>query len=129
MSLKALYKSRRLGSAIALIGMVFYAMLFPWHTVSQTSLWLAQAGIGTSAIPMCHREAPGEPAKPVQPVKQTHCPICSGFAALQLALTSSPVLLPLPRDFAVRFWPGTETDLAEASVLTPHNRGPPSLPV
>src|SRR6187200_2575515 len=88
MSLRALHKNRGVGAVIALIGMAFYAMLFPWHTVSQTYLQLAQAGAGTTTIPSCHREATGEPAKPAQPVKQTHCPICSGLAALQLALTS-----------------------------------------
>ena len=129
MSLRALHKNRGVGAVIALIGMAFYAMLFPWHTVSQTSLLLAQAGAGTPTIPSCHREATGEPAKPAQPVKQTHCPICSGLAALQLALTSPPVPLPLPPQFVGKFLHGTETNLAEASVLPPHNRGPPSLSV
>jgi hypothetical protein len=49
---------------MALIGMAFYAMLFPWHTVSQTAMLLAQAGLGTSAMPLCHGEAipAGEPS-------------------------------------------------------------------
>lgn len=122
MSLRALHKNRGVGAVIALIGMAFYAMLFPWHTVSQTSLLLAQAGAGTTTIPSCHREATGEPAKAAQPVKQ-------GLAALQLALTSPPVSLPLPPQFVGKFLHGTETNLAEASVLPPHNRGPPSLSV
>ena len=45
MSLRALHKNRGVGAVIALIGMAFYAMLFPWHTVSQTSLLLAQAAL------------------------------------------------------------------------------------
>jgi hypothetical protein len=109
--------------------MAFYAMLFPWHTVSQTSLLLAQAGVSITTIPSCHREAAGKPAKPAQPAKQTHCPICSGLAALQLALTNAPVSFPLPPQFVGKFLHATETNLAEALVLPPHNRGPPSLPV
>ena len=92
MSLQALHKNHGVGAVIALIGMAFYAMLFPWHTVSQTSLLLAHAGVGTTTIPSCHREATGELAKPAQPVKQTNSPICSGLAALQLALTNPPGL-------------------------------------
>ena len=122
MSLRALHKNRGVGAVIALIGMAFYAMLFPWHTVSQTSLLLAQAGAGTTTIPSCHREATGEPAKAAQQVKQ-------GLAALQLALTSPPVSLPLPPQLVGKFLHGTETNLAEASVLLRHNRGPPSLSV
>jgi hypothetical protein len=127
MSLRLLHKTRRVGGVIALVGMVFYAMLFPWHTVSQTTLLLAQAGVGTSIIPICHREATGEPAKPAQPTKQTHCPICNGFAAPQLALTSPPISLSLPTELVGKLLHSTEADLAEASGLTPHNRGPPSL--
>src|SRR4026209_2068950 len=70
MSLRALHKNRGVGAVIALIGMAFYAMLFPWHTVSQTSLLLAEAGADTTTIPSCHREATGEPAKAGPPRKQ-----------------------------------------------------------
>jgi len=51
MSLRALHKNRGVGAVIALIGMAFYAMLFPWHTVSQTSLLLAEAGADRTTIP------------------------------------------------------------------------------
>ena len=128
MSLAELHERRRSAAISALIGMAFYAMLFPWHTVSQTSIALAEAGFATNPVPICHTEAPSDPAKPAQTAKQTHCPICNGFAALQLALVSAPLSLPLRTVLASRFSPGIEDHLTEALVLAPHNRGPPSSP-
>jgi hypothetical protein len=108
--------------------MAFYALLFPWHTVSQTSIALAQAGIAASTAPICHTEASGDPAKPAQPAKQTHCPICSGFAALQFALAGASVALPLPPQASGKHTLGTEDHLADALVQAAQSRGPPPYP-
>ncbi len=125
MGLAEFHGRRRPAAISALIGMAFYALLFPWHTVSQTSMLLAQAGFSTSTVPICHTEAPGDPAKPGQPAKQTHCPICSGFAALQFALAGSPIALILPAQISGKHAFGTEDNLAEAAVRAPQSRGPP----
>jgi hypothetical protein len=126
MGLGELHKGRRPAAFLALIGIAFYAMLFPWHTVSQASILLAQAGLAANPVPICHTEAPGDPAKPAQPAKQTHCPICSGFAALQFALASASIELPLPSPTSGKHAFGTDDHLADALVQAPQSRGPPS---
>jgi hypothetical protein len=108
--------------------MAFYAMLLPWHAVSQTSLLLAHAGLAGRDVPMCHRDAatPVDPAKPEQPTKQTHCPICNGFAALQFAVAGTPIALPLPPQVTGKHALGSEDHLTDALVLAAQSRGPPS---
>ena len=128
MGLAEFHGRRRPAAISALIGMAFYAMLFPWHTVSQTSMLLAQAGFATSTVPICHTDVPGDPAKPAQPAKQTHCPICNGFAALQFALAGAPIALPLPPQVAGKHTFGSEDHLTDALVLAAQSRGPPSQP-
>jgi hypothetical protein len=115
------------GATIALVGMAFYAMLFPWHTVSQTAMLLAQAGLGTSAIPLCHGEATpaSDPAKNSRPSKQTHCPICSGFAALQLAAAGATVVVATPPAATIVLADGTQDHLTDALRHAPQSRGPP----
>ena len=126
MGLAEFHGRRRPAAISALIGMAFYAMLFPWHTVSQTSMLLAQAGFSTSTVPICHTEAPGDPAKPAQPAKQTHCPICNGFAALQFTLAGASIALVLPTQTSGKHVFGTEDHLADAVVRAAQSRGPPS---
>jgi hypothetical protein len=124
-ALAFMHRRRSVGAALALVGMALYAMLFPWHTVSQTSMLLAQAGLSTSAVPICHTEAPGDPAKPAQPTKQTHCPICNGFAALQFALAGASIALVLPAQPSGKHAFGAEDHLADAVVQAAQSRGPP----
>jgi hypothetical protein len=134
MSLGALYNRRRLASAIALIGMAFYAMLFPWHTVSQTALQLGQAELGLAAMPPCHEAsaaptqgAPSKDSKPAKP--RSHCPICSGFASLQITLAgASGFVIAAPEDAGSVSLPANE-HVAEVAPRTPQSRGPPSFPV
>ncbi|HMK40316.1 MAG TPA: DUF2946 family protein [Methyloceanibacter sp.] len=126
MGLAELHGRRRPAAISALIGMTFYAMLFPWHTVSQTSLLLAQAGFATSTVPICHTEAPGDPAKPAQPAKQTHCPICNGFAALQFALAGTSIAPVLPPQISGKHAFGTDDHLGDAVVQSAQSRAPPS---
>jgi hypothetical protein len=126
MGLAEVHGRRQPAAISALIGMAFYALLFPWHTVSQTSIALAQAGLAASLVPICHTEAPGDPARPAQPAKQTHCPICSGLAALQFALAGASIALPLPPQASAKHIFGTEDHLTDALVQAAQSRGPPS---
>ena len=127
MSWGALDRGRRVGATMALVGTAFYAMLFPWHTVSQTAMLLAQAGLGTSTMPLCHGEAipAGEPSKNSRPSKQTHCPICSGFAALQLAVAGAAVVVAAPPDASIVLADGTQDHLTDTLLHAPQSRGPP----
>jgi hypothetical protein len=125
-----LHRHRRLSATFALLGMAFYAVLIPWHTVSQTAMLLAQVELGTSANPICHGDSTpaGEPSKDSSPSKQTHCPICSGFAALQFALAGSAMALLVQPESGSALLDGTGDHLTDALVHAPQSRGPPLLP-
>src|SRR6476659_2391600 len=81
MILGDLHRQRQLAGAIALVAMAFYAVLLPWHTVSQATG--PPLSLGKSFGPPCHQaSAAGDDANTPQPAKpRTHCPICNGFAA------------------------------------------------
>ena len=77
----------RIGKALALAGMSFYAVLVPWHTVSQATANVVQPDFA-SGQPHCHQmlAKQGLPSKQSTPSgPRTKCPICNGFGALHLA--------------------------------------------
>jgi hypothetical protein len=130
MSLGGFHRHRRFAGALALAGMAFYAVLLPWHTVSQATAEIAPGGLAGLSEPPCHQGAgmaiPG--AKAPEPSKQrTHCPICSGFAALHLAVSPPTNALAVTVDAGALLPPAAEDDLADAAVPAPQSRGPPPV--
>ena len=123
MRLGAAHQHRMLPVALALMGMMFYTVLVPWHTLSQTTLKLSQ----TSAVAApCPHAMVGEGSKTSKPEKpRAKCPICMGFAALQIAV-SAPAC-------PIIFWTADSDTLQAAGdesvanrpAHTPQNRGPP----
>jgi hypothetical protein len=107
-------------------------VLLPWHTVSQATNALVGSGLGITAELPCHNfsAAPnGEPSKGSTPANKTHCPICSGFAALQLTLAgaaidtvTSPEAGDIPHQCTLE-------QLAGIRLRAPQSRGPPHFPV
>jgi hypothetical protein len=93
MALGGLHRCRRIAGAVALVGMAFYAVLFPWHTVSQAAAQFLPSTLEKSSKPICHDSEPlpsdggSKSSPPAKPPSQ--CPICKGFAALQLALVGA----------------------------------------
>jgi hypothetical protein len=130
MNLGGFYRHRRLAGALALAGMAFYVVLLPWHTVSQATAGTAPAAIAGLAEPPCHQSEEGAGAKTQVPSKQrTHCPICNGFAALQLAV-SAPANAPAVRVTAAPLpLPAADDDLADVAVPAPQSRGPPLVSI
>jgi hypothetical protein len=126
MGLRGLYQRRRVAAAFALVGMAFYAVLLPWHTVSQ-----ATNALGGSAELPCHdiSAAPNGEPKGSTPAKKTHCPICSGFAALQLALAGGAIDVVAPSELRDTARHCTHEDLASINLRAPQSRGPPHFPV
>jgi hypothetical protein len=124
MILDGLDRYRRFAGALALVGMAFYAVLVPWHTVSQATT--PSLALAKSSEPPCHREN----AKTPQPLKPpTNCPICKGFAAFHLATgVSVNMLLVRVAASASLLRPGDD-GLTKATAHTPQNRGPPSFPI
>lgn len=131
MSLGGLHRHRRFAGALALAGMAFYAVLLPWHTVSQATAEIAPAGLAGLSEPPCHQSAAamaGQGTKAPEPSKQrTHCPICSGFAALHLAVQPPTNALAVTVDAGALLLPAAEDDLADAAVPAPQSRGPPPV--
>jgi hypothetical protein len=123
MRLGALHRHRGLPVALALMGMMFYVVLVPWHTLSQTILQFSQA----SAVTGPHAMG-GEASKTSKPEKpRTKCPICNGFAALQMAV-SAPACCQILRVAEKDTAPAPQDDsVAAAGARTPQNRGPPFL--
>jgi hypothetical protein len=125
MPLGAFYRHRRLAGALALLGMAFYVVLVPWHTLSQTTLQLSQT---SPLAARCPHAMAGENSKPSKPEKpRTHCPICNGLAALQTAISApvaSFVLRILEEDVEQA---ARQENVADAPAHTPQSRGPPFL--
>ena len=114
-----------LAQALALGGMIFYAVLVPWHTVSQATVGVVRPD-GT--LPPCHQAA----AKPNDPSSapsghRTKCPICNGFGTLHLAAG-------VPANFVVyhaseheAFHANYVQTVAKTDRRPTQNRGPPTL--
>ena len=126
MILGDLHRQRRFAGAIALVAMAFYAVLLPWHTVSQATG--PPLSLGKSFEPPCHQaSAAGDDAKTPQPAKpRTHCPICNGFAAFHFAAPApATFLLASPAVRAV-IPHMVEGSLVGVTARAPQSRGPPS---
>ncbi len=107
--------------------MAFYAVLVPWHTVSQAITPLLAAAEAV-AHPVTttgqRRKASRGPAKP-----RTNCPICKGLGTLNLATAAQAFLVianvaestPLPR--------APDEDLVPGEDVIPQSRGPPLLSI
>jgi hypothetical protein len=127
MGVSLMHRSRRIGGTLALLGMAFYVVLLPWHSVSQATMLLVQAELGTDAIPMC-RGGLGRADQPTkEPSKPTHCPICSGYAALHFAVEGSAGAVLALSELGSLTFDSTEDHLAPALARVPQSRGPPSL--
>ena len=125
MMLGLLHRHRALPVAFALLGMIFYVVLVPWHTLSQTILQLSQASAVTAP---CPHPMVGEGSKTSKPEKpRTKCPICNGFAALQMAVSApacSLILRIAEEDAAQALH---KDGVTAAGARTPQSRGPPFL--
>jgi hypothetical protein len=107
--------------------MFAYTALIPGHIVSQATMLLVQAELGTSAIPMC-RGGLGRADQPTkEPSKPTHCPICSGYAALHFAVEGSAGAVLALSELGSLTFDSTEDRLAPVLARAPQSRGPPSL--
>jgi len=126
MGLGWLHQYRRSTGAVALAGMAFYAVLLPWHTVSQATG--PPLSLGKSFEPPCHQaSAAGDNAKTPQPVKpRTHCPICNGFAAFHFAAPAPTSALFVGPAVHAAIVQTVEDGLVGVTARTPQSRGPPS---
>jgi hypothetical protein len=132
MVLARFLRRRRLGAALALAGMAFYAVLLPWHSVSQVSLAIAAPSqtIAAEHHP-CHDHegaaVAGETGTGSKPAGKTHCPICTGLGVLHLAVASAAIAMLAPPEQPALVFDSTEDHLADSVVRSPQSRGPPRL--
>jgi hypothetical protein len=112
---------RRSITAIALLGVAFYALLLPGHLISQFAAQLHRADLGMFADSMCSQGS----SKPAMP--ESSCPICKGLAAFQLALVTADAT-PLPvMPHATPTLAALRDDVAGAALPATRSRGPPPL--
>jgi hypothetical protein len=116
---------RRLGGSAALLGMALYAVLVPWHIVSQATLALEGGIAAIDAMPPCHDASAGGPSK--SPVHKTHCPICTGLASLHLGLACAGVGAVAAADSSATVFPLRHVPLTAPVVQAPPSRAPPLL--
>jgi hypothetical protein len=124
--------NRGLAGAAALLGIAFYAVLLPWHIVSQASIALGDPAPAISAEHHpCHDHdetaAADDTAKGARPASKTHCPICTGFGVLHLAVASVAIAFLAPPDRLAVILDSTEDHLADVLVQSPQSRAPPRL--
>jgi len=114
-------RHRRFAGALAFLAMAFYVVLVPWHTLSQTKLQLSPNNVSTAP---CHQVGDeSNSPKPNKPL--TKCPICNGFAALQIAVSAPacPLMLRTAEGDAEQVvW---EDSVADSPARAPQSRGPP----
>jgi hypothetical protein len=115
-------------NVLALASMIFYAVLVPWHTVSQATAGVVEPD-GASREPPCHQALvkPGTPSKQSAPSPRTKCPICTGFGALHLAAGVPAILLVLATSESEELPTIVVLGIADASWRAPRSRGPPGL--
>ena len=133
MSLTRLHRHRRIAATFALAGMAFYTVLVPWHTVSQATTALVASRLGITSAAPCHDASAAtkneQSSKGSAPSNKSHCPICSGFAALQLTLAGAAIDAVTPPEAGSFVHHCTHDDLASIKLRAPQSRGPPHFPV
>jgi hypothetical protein len=129
MMLGDLHRQRRFAGVIALVAMACYAVLVPWHTVSQATG--PPLNLGKSFEPPCHQAlAAGDNAKTPQPAKpRTHCPICNGFAAFHFAAIAPASGLLVRSAVHAAVFHTVEDGFVGVSARRPKSRGPQFLHV
>jgi hypothetical protein len=133
MSLKGPYRRRRFVAALAIVGMAFYTVLVPWHTVSQATTALVSSRLGITSAAPCHDASAAtknkQSSKGSAPSNKSHCPICSGFAALQLTLAGAAIDVVTPPEAGDILHQCTLEQLAGTKLRAPQSRGPPHFSI
>jgi hypothetical protein len=125
MGFRWLYRHRRGGGVLALLGMAFYAVLIPWHTISQARIGLSDSSAPLEVKLPCHGMAARDAGKDSKPASKTKCPICTGYVALHLAVAPQPITLAKPSEAASASFEHL-TQRSWARPRTAQSRAPPA---
>lgn len=116
-------------AALALLGMAFYVLIVPWHSVSSLDRLLAAAAndlaglhvycFGTSSPDGSPLESPSDGSS------DTHCPLCQAHVPFSFAIEQPATALPHRPDLQVAFDPLHQEAAIAASDIVPNSRGPP----
>ena len=121
---------RCFAQVLALGGMIFYAVLVPWHTVSQATANVVQPD-GARAHHPCHQAAakPNDSSQRSAPsAPRTKCPICKGFGVLHLAAGVPLIFVVCCTSEHEELHASYVQAVAKTDRHPPQNRGPPILP-
>jgi len=113
----------QLSTALAVLGVLAYALLLPGHLTSQFRAQLGLSDAGIFAESMCRSDGSGSAD---HGTPQSNCPICKSLASYQLALAApAPVALPLmphARPAPTQLFVAIAVGILHA----PRSRGPPT---
>lgn len=125
---------KHVAAALALLGVLAYATLLPWHVTSRYVQRTAEQAVLAGLSVICHpgmattaSDAAADPARGEVPVEhETSCPVCKGLAAFSLAVLPAAVVELPPRDVVAVLAEAAGRISAPARAITAHSRGPPS---
>lgn len=123
----------RIAAALALLGVLTYATVLPWHVSSRYAQRSIEGAALAGLTVICHpgvataqSDAAGHPREvPIE--QQTNCPVCQGLAAFSLAVV--PIIdfaMPV-RMYARAFGLPDDERAGPTRRIAAQSRGPPLL--
>lgn len=123
------HRRTRATAALALLGMLFYVLIVPWHAVSSfdRSLSKTSAAIDASLHVYCLIDATPDNTTAPGPDEDrgTTCPLCQANAPFSFALPVPVLPLACAPWRAAHFAPPVEIAATPAARIVPMSRGPP----
>lgn len=126
---------RRFAAALALLGVLTYATVLPWHTSAMQAQRSVEGVLLAGLTSICHpgietaaSQAAADPSSGTVPAdSQVHCPLCLALASVALAVLPVIALgLPEP-DARSHFALLSDAGAAPAVRILPQSRGPPLI--
>lgn len=120
-----------LASTLAIVSVLFHALILAIHTSSSVLALPHVAAADPDAIVICRADhtaaAPATYIPDKTPTRKTSCPICLGLAAMQFAVLSEPITLAAPASHGVALPDGHAAFILDHRPLELFSRGPPLL--
>lgn len=124
---------RSFAAALALLGVLTYATVLPWHTSAMAAQRSVEGTLLAGLTAICHpgietaaSQAAADPSSGTAPA-DAHCPLCLALASVALAVLPVIALgLPEP-DAGSHFTLLSDADAAPALRVPPQSRGPPLI--
>lgn len=123
------HRRKPVAAALALLGMAFYVLIFPWHAVSGVDRTLSEKAAAELASLHVYCLIDATPDNTTAPApdedRGTTCPLCQGNAPFSFALPVPALPLACAPSRTARFDPPAEIAATPATRIVPNSRGPP----